>query len=107
MGAWCDNGFKLSILPECLSQPLSRKKPTMYFVNSMSDFCQSGISKGSGSKARPMKESWATAVRDQCIEQNVNFFFKQWGAWGADGRRRSKAANGRKLQGQIWDMLPA
>jgi len=60
----------------------------------------------SGSKARPMKESWATGVRDQCLEQEVNFFFKQWGAWGEDGQRRSKAANGRKLQGQIWDMLP-
>lgn len=32
-----ENGFKLSLLPERLSQPLKRKRPTVYFVNSMSD----------------------------------------------------------------------
>ncbi len=32
-----DNGFKLSLMPERLNQPLKRKKPTTYFVNSMSD----------------------------------------------------------------------
>lgn len=32
-----DNGFKLSLMPSRLSQPMNRKKPTMYFVNSMSD----------------------------------------------------------------------
>ena len=31
------NGFKLAILPERIAQPLQRKKPTVYFVNSMSD----------------------------------------------------------------------
>ncbi len=30
------NGFEISILPERLKQPLNRKKPTIYFVNSMS-----------------------------------------------------------------------
>ena len=32
-----ENGFKLAILPARLVQPLQRKKPTVYFVNSMSD----------------------------------------------------------------------
>src|SRR3990170_8924529 len=32
-----ENGFKLSLLPERLTDPLERKKPTIYFVNSMSD----------------------------------------------------------------------
>lgn len=32
-----DNGFDISLLPERLDQPLRRKKPTVYFVNSMSD----------------------------------------------------------------------
>ncbi len=32
-----DNGFELTIHPERLNHPLSRKKPTTYFVNSMSD----------------------------------------------------------------------
>ena len=31
------NGFELTLLPERLAQPLKRKKPTKYFVNSMSD----------------------------------------------------------------------
>lgn len=32
-----ENGFELSLMPERLRQPLMRKKPTVYFVNSMSD----------------------------------------------------------------------
>ena len=32
-----ENGFKLTLLPERLTDPLERKKPTIYFVNSMSD----------------------------------------------------------------------
>lgn len=32
-----ENGFKLTLLPERLGEPLKRKKPTIYFVNSMSD----------------------------------------------------------------------
>lgn len=30
-------GFELTLLPERLEQPLRKKKPTRYFVNSMSD----------------------------------------------------------------------
>lgn len=32
-----ENGFKLAMHPARLEQPLQRKKPTVYFVNSMSD----------------------------------------------------------------------
>ena len=32
-----ENGFAFSLMPERLNQPLQRKKPTTYFVNSMSD----------------------------------------------------------------------
>src|SRR5262245_48884299 len=32
-----ENGFALSLLPERLSTPLMRRKPTVWFVNSMSD----------------------------------------------------------------------
>ena len=38
-----DNGFQLSLLPERLAQPLRRRKPTLYFVNSMSDLFQEGV----------------------------------------------------------------
>lgn len=39
-----ENGFNISILPERLSQPLKRKKPTLYFVNSMSDLFHKSVS---------------------------------------------------------------
>ncbi len=196
-----ENGFKVSLLSNRLDQPRYRKKPTMYFVNSMSDLFQDevpfefiehvmgvieetpwhtyqiltkrsarmreyfkthivpdnawlGVSvedkkygkpripdlqaidaktrflsieplleslgrvslKGvrwvivggeSGVGARPMKEEWVLSLRNQCEKSNVDFFFKQWGAWGSDGVKRSKKANGRNLQGQTWDMIPS
>lgn len=195
-----ENGFKLSLVPERLNQPLQRRKPTMYFVNSMSDLFQDGVPESfidqvmdvisatpqhtyqiltkrsenmrdyfstrlvpdnawlcvsvedkkygkpripdllrikaktrflsveplledlgrlrlkgihwvivggeSGRGARPMREEWAISIRDQCEKENVDFFFKQWGAWGEDGKRRNKRANGRKLDGKVWDTIP-
>ncbi len=38
-----ENGFDLSLLPERLEQPLKRKIPTTYFVNSMSDLFHKDI----------------------------------------------------------------
>ena len=32
-----ENGFEFTMMPERLEQPLKKKKPTKYFVNSMSD----------------------------------------------------------------------
>jgi protein gp37 len=32
-----ENGFELTLLPYRLEEPLKRSKPTIYFVNSMSD----------------------------------------------------------------------
>lgn len=197
-----EHGFRtISLLPERLSQPLKRKKPTIYFVNSMSDLFHEAVPYGfvdeimqvirdtpqhtyqiltkraermqeyfesrsvpdnawlgvsvedkeygkprikhlqkiraktrflsveplledlgklnlrgikwvivggeSGAKSRPMEESWALAVRNQCLYAGVDFFFKQWGSWGVDGQRRSKRDNGRELEGRTWDMIPA
>ena len=195
-----ENGFRLNLMPERLGEPLDRRKPTVYFVNSMSDlfhekipfayvhrvfevmrkspqhtfqvltkraermaeFCQgfdvpqnawlgvsvenrkhglpripvlrsinaqirflsieplledlgtfdlSGIQWAivggeSGGKARPMKPAWVDGFKRQCDATGVKFFFKQWGAWGADGEKRSKSANGRKFQGAVWDAMP-
>lgn len=197
-----ENGFNLSLLPERLSEPLKRLKPTIYFVNSMSDLFHEdvpfsfldqvfdvirktpqhtyqiltkrskrmcryfqntkrlipgnawlGVSVEnkkyglpriddlrkvdatvrflsieplledlgwldltdihwaivggeSGPKARPMKPEWVEAIKEQCNEQDVAFFFKQWGGWGADGKRRAKKINGRKLAGRTWDEMP-
>lgn len=195
-----ENGFALTVLPERLNDPLKRKKPTVYFVNSMSDLFHEkvpdeyiervfdviaqtpqhtyqiltkraarmarffrtrkvprnawmGVSVEdkkygvpridylrkvpasirflsveplledvgsldlkdihwvivggeSGPKARPMQKAWALAVQQQCEAQEVAFFFKQWGGWGADGKRRAKGANGRVLDGRTWDEMP-
>lgn len=60
----------------------------------------------SGAGARPMAPAWAERVRVQAVAQGVPFFFKQWGAWGADGVRRDKKRNGRDLAGQRWDQFP-
>ncbi len=35
----------------------------------------------SGSAARPMHPDWARGLRNQCVAENVPFFFKQWGEW--------------------------
>lgn len=194
------NGFKLTVLPERLEEPMRRKKPTVYFVNSMSDLFHKSVSDSqiervfdvitrcphhtfqvltkrserlavyfrnrvppknawigvsvedrkyallridalrqvdahvrflsveplledlgeidltdihwvivggeSGPKARPMRQEWVEDIQRQCLEQGVQFFFKQWGGWGADGKRRSKKANGRLLDGRTWDQMP-
>jgi protein gp37 len=196
-----ENGFALTLLPHRLNEPLQRKKPTVYFVNSMSDLFHEKVPDSyiesivdvmqrtpqhayqvltkrgarmarffrnrpvpenvwlgvsvenqrhgvpridhlrtiaakirflsveplledvgpldltdihwvivggeSGPKARPMAPEWADAVRKQCQSQNVAFFFKQWGGWGADGKRRAKSKNGRLLNGRTWDEMPA
>lgn len=195
-----EHGFELALHPNRVEQPIQRKRPTVYFVNSMSDLfheavpdafldsvfsviertpqhtyqiltkraerlpayfatkscprnvwlgvsvedCQHGVPRidllrkvparirflsvepllenigvldltgihwvivggESGPRARPMKPAWAEAVRRQCKAQDVAFFFKQWGGWGADGVRRTKKANGRLLNGRTWDSYP-
>lgn len=53
----------------------------------------------SGPKARPIRQEWVLDIRDQCLQSNVPFFFKQWG--GVNKKR-----NGRLLQGRTWDQLP-
>ena len=35
----------------------------------------------SGPGARPMHPDWVRNIQKQCQEQNVPFFFKQWGEW--------------------------
>lgn len=195
-----ENGFKLSLMPERLGQPLARKKPTMYFVNSMSDLFHEEIPDTyldkvfaviqqtphhtyqiltkraqrmrryfssrtvprnvwlgvtvenqehglprinelrqisaairflsveplledlgkidltnihwvivggeSGPKARLMKPEWVDNIHNYCKIYETAFFFKQWGGWGADGKRRAKKLNGRQYQGKTWDEMP-
>lgn len=54
----------------------------------------------SGPGARPMKESWVIDIRNQCVEEGVPFFFKQWG-----GFNKKKA--GRLLDRRTWNEMPS
>jgi protein gp37 len=53
----------------------------------------------SGPGARPIHLEWVRDIRDQCKEQKVAFFFKQWGGI------RPKTG-GRKLDGREWSEFP-
>ncbi len=60
----------------------------------------------SGRSARPIREDWIDEIFDHCAAHNTAFFFKQWGTWGKDNKRRSKKANGRVYRGRTWDSMP-
>jgi protein gp37 len=79
----------------------------------------------SGPQARPMHPTWASAIRDICVQHATPFLFKQWGEW-APGRtgqpvsagaaapadvvlmdRVGKKVAGRVLDGRTWDEYPA
>lgn len=53
----------------------------------------------SGPKARPVDIRWVLDIRDQCLQSNVPFFFKQWGGF-------NKKKSGRMLEGRTWDEMP-
>lgn len=60
----------------------------------------------SGSRARRTPIEWFRNLRDRCVETGTPFFFKQWGAFGPDGIKRSKYQNGSVLDGQQWKQMP-
>jgi protein gp37 len=100
-------------------QPISKKRTGLNWVIAGGE---------SGAKARPMSPLWAEVLRDQCLEKDVPFHFKQWGHWGpeADPERRTqktiempdsegkkivlfrvgKHTAGRELSGETWDGFP-
>lgn len=53
----------------------------------------------SGPRARIIRADWVRGIREQCVEANVPFFFKQWGGF-------NRKAAGRVLDGRIWDQYP-
>ena len=54
----------------------------------------------SGPGARILNIEWARDIRDQCAQQGVAFFFKQWGGI------RPKSG-GRELDGREWNQFPS
>jgi protein gp37 len=61
----------------------------------------------SGKSARPIREEWVDEIYSECLSAGTAFFFKQWGTWGKDNKKRSKKANGREYRGQTWDEMPS
>lgn len=53
----------------------------------------------SGPGARKMEEKGVISIKEQCIKQNILFFFKQWG-----GVNKKEA--GRLLEGRFWNNMP-
>jgi protein gp37 len=53
----------------------------------------------SGPGARPMDVEWVRDILEQCEQQDVAFFFKQWGGI------RPKSG-GRTLDGREWNQMP-
>lgn len=77
----------------------------------------------SGPHARPMHPDWVRSLRDQCVQADVPFLFKQWGEYvewtgyqsPSPSRRMSdmtpmvwvgKKVAGRTLDGRTWDGVP-
>lgn len=54
----------------------------------------------SGPKSRPLREEWVIDVKNQCEENGISFFFKQWGG-------KNKKAAGKVLQGKIYCQIPS
>ncbi len=53
----------------------------------------------SGRRPRPMNPEWVFEIHNKCIEEDVPFFFKQWGG-------TNKKKTGRKLKGKTYSEMP-
>lgn len=53
----------------------------------------------SGPRSRAIEPEWVISIRDQCLEHDIPYFFKQWGGW-------NKKHNGNILEGKKWEQMP-
>ena len=69
----------------------------------------------SGIKARPIEKSWINFVKTKCEENNVSFFFKQWGKIKfnenpedptINSKHPQHAKGGCELDGRVYRQLP-
>lgn len=56
----------------------------------------------SGADARPMELDWARQIRDQCLDEGVDFFFKQVGG----NKRVDGVWGGDRLDGEVYHAWP-
>jgi protein gp37 len=66
---------------------------------------------GESGSNRPMEKRWATGIRDQCAKANVPFFFKQWGSFDQNGKKKKRVTGKKKheekLEGKPHDKYPS
>ena len=60
----------------------------------------------SGTQARPMEKEWVINIKEQCKEQGVPFFFKQWGVHNEEGVKVGKEKAGSELDGIKYKEYP-
>jgi protein gp37 len=64
----------------------------------------------SGPRARKMDLDWARDVRNFCIENNISFFFKQWGTEKSNPNPECDSSDNGKggglLDGRLWREFP-
>ncbi len=71
------------------------------------DWVISGGESGNARTVRKSESVWHEDLRNRCRLADTPFFFKQWGAFGEDGTRRSKSDNGHMLEGKEIFEMPA
>jgi protein gp37 len=122
----------LSMEPLLGPTSISQALQGMSLEKSLLDWVIVGGESGTGS--RPMHPDWVRTIRDECVESDIPFFFKQVGqfAWinrPASGRKASalmpdgkivdpgtpgaqellncgKESAGKEIDGQIWQQMP-
>jgi protein gp37 len=53
----------------------------------------------SGPKSRPIEQKWVIDIKTQCDNNDIPFFFKQWGG-------KNKKIAGKLLQGKVYNNMP-
>jgi protein gp37 len=53
----------------------------------------------SGPRHRRVDLTWVQTLRDRCLQEEVPFFFKQWGG-------NTSKSGGRLLDGRVWSEMP-
>ena len=61
---------------------------------------------GESGSDRQMNKEWATGIRDACKKDEVPFFFKQWGDFNEQGKKKAKKGGDAKLDGKIHHNYP-
>jgi protein gp37 len=105
MGVTVENAAYIERIRDLLSVPAHKKfvsfEPLLGSISALDLHGVDWVIVGgeSGPHARTMREEWVVAIRDECDERGIPFFFKQWGG-------TNKKKNGRLLDGRTWDDMP-